>query len=444
MRTRVSALPLLMLAAAVPAGAETLTLRAAMELARVQAHDVAGARSRSAAAGERLDQVRGQRFPSVAVEEIWTRTDSPAEVFAFQLNQERFSFSDFVTSDPNDPEPLDTAITRLALSLPIYTGGELARRASQAEAAAAAAAEQEAWIGHQAALAAAEAYVMLEQAREYAALLERARDAVAAHVDLARAYVEQGMLVRSELLRAEVELARIDDLLAEAQGRVRIAEANLAFRLGEDQAARFEPEALAAPGPLGEPLEAWLNSAPARRDLTAARQMVTAAELEAAAQQAAWLPTVGLLARYDWFDDTLFGSNGDSLAVVAAAGWRFNLGGSTASAVAAARHQAEAGRQDIDRFAEGVALEIRQAFEEAGTARSRHATAVRALDAAREAERITAERFASGVVKTIDVLDAATASREAQTRELVARAEAQLALLRLAVKAGRAPESVLQ
>jgi outer membrane protein TolC len=440
---RTASFGLILLLTAAPSGAESLTLRGAMELARSQARELGAARSRSAAAQERLDQARGHRFPTIAVEEIWTRTDSPAEVFAFQLNQERFSFSDFVTSDPNNPDPLDTAITRFSLVLPIYTGGELGRRASQAEAAANAAAEQETWTGHQAALAAAEAYVMLEQAHEYAALLERSRDTMTAHVELARAYVEQGMLVRSELLRAEVELARVEDLLAEAQGRVRIARANLGYRLGADQAARYELEALSEPAPLGEPLDAWLDSAPTRRDLAAAREMVAAAELEASAQGSAYLPTIGLVARLDWFDDSPFGSNGDSAAVIAAAGWRFNLGGSTASAVATARHQAEAGRQDVERYTEGARLEIRQAFEEATTARARHATALRAIDAAREAQRITDERFASGVVKTIDVLDAATASREAQTRELVARAEAQLAVLRLAVKSGRAPESVL-
>ena len=73
---------------------------------------------------------------------------------------------------------------------------------------------------------------MVAQAEEYAALLHKSRDTVAAHVKLAGDYVEQGMLVRSELLRAEVELARMDDLVTEADGRVRIANANLAFRLG--------------------------------------------------------------------------------------------------------------------------------------------------------------------------------------------------------------------
>jgi hypothetical protein len=43
----------------------------------------------------------------------------------------------------------------------------------------------------------------------------------------------------------------------------------------------------------------------------------------------------------------------------------------------------------------------------------------------------------------IDLLDASTARREAETRELIARAEANAALIKLAVVSGRAPESVL-
>jgi outer membrane protein TolC len=119
-------------------------------------------------------------------------------------------------------------------------------------------------------------------------------------------------------------------------------------------------------------------------------------------------------------------------------------GGSDKAAAAAARWEARAGQEDVARFAEGVRLETRQAYEAAVTARARHATATKALEAAREAERITSERFKTGVVKMIDVLDAATARREAETRELVARVDAHTAALRLAVMAGRAPEAALQ
>jgi len=425
------------------AAGEPISLAQALARAREDSREVAAANARREAASARVSQAKGFRLPSVTLEESWIDTDSPAEAFALTMNQERFSFNDFVTGDPNEPDRMSTAITRLEITLPVYTGGEIGGRVDQATLAADAAARQAEWAGHQAALAAAEAFAMLDQAKELAALLERARETVLAHVELARAYAAQGMLVRSELLRAEVELARVDDMLAEARGGVRVAAANLAFRLNADQGAVFEPEALPAPSPLGEGLEVFLTTADGRADLAAARLLLRAGELEEKVRGAAFMPKLGVVARGDLVDDAPFGSHGDATTIMARASINLFAGGSDRAAKAAARWEAKAGQEDVARFAEGVRLEARQAYEAAVTARARHATAAKALDAAREAERITSERFKTGVVKMIDVLDAATARREAETRELVARVDAHTAALRLAVKAGRAPESAL-
>ena len=150
-----------------------------------------------------------------------------------------------------------------------------------------------------------------------------------------------------------------------------------------------------------------------------------------------------MVGRYDMYGTNLFGAEGKFGTVMAALTWNVFSGGSDRAAVIAAREETRAGREDVARYADGVALEVRQAYEEAFTARARHATASKALGAAREAERITSERFQGGVVKMLDLLDAATARREAETRELVARADAQSAALRLTVKTGRSPETVL-
>lgn len=423
--------------------AEPLSLREVLETARSQAREVVAASARYEAAEARLAQARGFRLPSLSFQELWVRTDSPAEVFAFKLNQGRFSFADFMVTDPNRPDPLNTAMSRFELQLPVYTGGELSGRIAQAEAAAAAAGANATWAGEQAALVAAEAYVMLDQAREYVALLERSRETVSAHVDLARAYEAQGMLVRSEVLRAEVELARIDDLLAEARGNARVAGANLAFRLAASSDVEWELEPLPSPVALSGELAEWLQRAADRKDLVAARRMLAAGEREDDVRRAAFLPKVAIVGRADWFDDKLFGTHGSSSAVMAVATINLFAGGSDRAARAAAAHEVRAGRADVERFQEGVRLEARQAYEAAQTARTRHATALKSLEAAREGERITGERFRAGVVRTLDVLDAATARREAETRELVARAEAQAASVRLAVTAGVRPEEVL-
>lgn len=449
LRTASAALALALLAAAAPAAAgepagDTLTLADAMRRARSGALEVAAAEARSEAGAARLRQARAYRLPTVALEEQWIRTDSPADAFALTLNQERFSFADFVAGDPNRPDPVETALTRLEAALPLYTGGEISGRVDQAELAAAAAERSAAWVTDGAALAAAEAWVRLAQVREQVELLERSLETVEAHLALARSYVGQGMLVRSEMLRAEVEAARVEDLLTTARGDARVAEANLSFRMAAPLTASWSLAPLPSPPALGDELDGWLASAPSRGDLDSARRRVAAAELEPRLQRAALRPRVGLVARYDLVDDSLFGTHGDSSAVMAVASLELFAGGRHRAAAAAAEADAAAARRDLERFAEGVRLEVRQAYERAHSAGQRRATAERALAAAREAERITEARFRQGVVKTLDVLDAATARREAETRELVARAETHLALLTLAVTAGRPPESVLE
>src|SRR5664280_2044990 len=124
MRGRLHLTVVLLVATALPAGAaERLTLREAMARAHEHAQEAKAAVDRAQAAGARLKQAECFRLPSVSLQETWMRTDSPAEVFALQLNQQRFSFAAFTAGDPNRPDFLNTAISRVELSLPLYTGG---------------------------------------------------------------------------------------------------------------------------------------------------------------------------------------------------------------------------------------------------------------------------------------------------------------------------------
>jgi len=425
------------------APADMLHLREAMDTAREQAQEVLAADARATAGDARFRQAKGYRLPRVSFQEMWIRTNNPAEVFAFQLNQGRFSFADFVMSDPNNPDYLNNATSRFLLTMPLYTGGEVTGRVDQARLAAQAAKIEADWVENSAALAAAEAYIRLSQARENVALLHHVLETVEAHVQLAQAYVDQGMLVRSELLRAQVEKSRIEDLLIEARGQAKVAHSNLSFRLGTDSAREWDLHPLPDPEPLNEDLQGWLTTAENRADLAAARHLLQAAELEIKVQRSGLLPKIGMAARYDMFSDQIFSSDNQSAAVMAMLSVDLFSGNRHRAAKAAAEADFLAGQQQIARFTEGIRLEVRDAYERSITARERYLTAHAAQQAAVEAERITAERFKQGVVKMIELVDATTALQEAQTRELVSRAEAHLTTLALAARAGRRPEEML-
>ena len=425
------------------AEAAELSLLDAMSTARDQAREVTTARAQTEAGQARLRQAKGYRMPQVRFQEIWMTTNSPAEVFALQLNQGVFSFEDFVMSDPNNPDWFENATSRFELMLPIYMGGGLSGRIDQAKLAAEADEIKASWAADSAALAAAEAFIRLAQVRENVILLERSLETVEAHVNIARAYVDQGMLVRSELLMAEVEWSRIQDLLQQAEGHAKVAEANLSFRLGADPETAWELRELPEPESIDDGIETWLVTAETRADLEAARRLLSAAELEVKVQRSALMPKIGLQAKYDFNDQHLFGTGAHSGSVAAVASIDIFSGNRHRAAKAAAEADLEAGRQQLELFEDGIRLGVKDAYETAISSRLRYDTAMAAKAAATEAERITEERFKKGVVKMIDLVDASTARQEAETRQLVAAAEAYLATLELAVRSGRQPESVI-
>jgi outer membrane protein TolC len=432
------ALTTLTLAAVAPGlQAQELSLEEAVAIALENNPAVQAARSRAEAADARARQARGHRFGELDLSEVYSYTDNPAEVFAFKLNQERFSFDDFVAGDPNEPDFLTNWMTRLELTLPIYTGGELGARIDQAEFAASAAELRAGHSRQRVAFDTISAFVDLAKAREQVALMKTSRATTLEHLEMAEAYSRQGLILEAEVLKARVFLAEMDELVAQASNGARLAEAALNFHMGLDQRvprtlAELEPPP-AVGGELADVIDRALEQ---RRDLVAARRELEAGRLEEKAARSAFLPEVGASARYDLYDDTVFGSNGSSGAIMAMAKINLYRGGSDRAAIEAARRDTESFSHDIERFEEGVRLEVEQAWQELETARARLATATKSLAAAREALRVREHRFKQGLDRMIDLLDAETALREAQMREMTARYDVSLISYRLMFVSG--------
>jgi outer membrane protein TolC len=240
------------------------------------------------------------------------------------------------------------------------------------------------------------------------------------------------MLVSSEMLRAEVHLSEIEEWVTRAENGARLAEAGLNFQLGLPRNSRHELAPLPDyPTDAGE-LSVWIAEAEGSRpDLNATRLKVQAGDYEAKAARSSFLPEIGIRARYELYDDKLFGDHGESWSIMGVAKLNLFRGGSDRAKWAKARYEAKANHHDVNRFAEGVRLEVQQAHGDLEAAMLRHITAQDALEAGRENLRVVEERFAQGVAKMIDLIDAQTALRELEVRELTSRYDAYLADFRL-------------
>jgi outer membrane protein TolC len=415
---------------------EDLTLRKAVEQSTASSPVVA-ASQRAAAAAADLDRAKGLRLPRIELSQIAQLTDNPAEAFALELSQERFDMNAFFASDPNDPDTLTNWMTRLKLELPISTGGTISGRIDQAEAMLSAADLEHRHAIESAAIAAVEAYINLAKAREQLEVLRTARETTVRHRELAEQYAAEGLLVEAEVLKARVHEAEVNELVEQARSGADLALAALNLEMGLEQDRSHALGTLPAPPAVSGTVGDWVDAAKDRRnDLRAARLAVEAGELEVRVQRAAQLPQVGLDAHYDIYDEDPFGTSGASGSIMLAARWQLLDGGSTRAAVASARHSARAHEASTARFAEGVALEVRQAWQQLITARARRSTADASVAAAEEAQRVRELRFRQGLDRMIDLLDADTELREARLRELVARYDELLATYTLHYASG--------
>lgn len=425
------------LAAASGLSAQSLTVDDAVETALAASPAVQAAAARAEAGGERAKQAGGHRWGRLDLAETFNVTNNPAETFALTLNQGRFDFDEFFTSDPNNPAALSTWMTTLDLTLPIYTGGQIGARVHQAETMAGAGHETWRHTGEQVAFDTATAFVNLAKARENVELLGKARNTTAEHVKLAEAYADQGFILDADVLDARVYLSEMEDMLEQAKNGARLAQAALNFHMGADQGTPRDLAPLPPPTTITGELGEWVSAAVDRRhDLAAARQQAAAGKLETKVARSSYLPEVAIVGRYGLYDDTIFGSNGRSGTVMAVA--KINLFGGIAGSKQhkAAELDTVSFEADIRRFEEGVKLEVRQAWQDLDTAHARHATAKDALAAANESLRVREQRFKQGLDKMVDLLDAETALREAETRELVARYDVMLSTTRLLFVSG--------
>jgi outer membrane protein TolC len=435
-----------------------LDLEDAVQIARENSRVIEAADARAKAAGEMRWEAYGYLMPKIDVMEVAIRTNQPGDVFGLSMNRrenmvglmgQAFGMGAhengdlFTTGWDNDimvdPAPTNFYITRVQAEMPLFTGGMITNRIRQARLMADAGELNAAREQDQVLFDVTTAWTNVSKAQEFLDLLQRAHSTTKAHVQMARDYHEAGFLVSSEVLRAEVYLAKMVEMVASARNGSNLARAALNFHMGIDQTTVHSLGTMPALPSLMDSLSDWtVQALSSRDDLEAARRQLKAGELEQWVAGSAFLPTLGVQANYDYYADEAFNMDDKGhFSVKGALSFNIFSGGSDRARVSKAKHNARAYRKDVERFEEGVRLQVQQAFGNYETAGLRHTAALASLDAGRENLRVSEDRFREGVAKMIDLLDAETALRELEVRELVARYDRHVAAWELRHAAGQ-------
>jgi outer membrane protein len=289
------------------------------------------------------------------------------------------------------------------------------------------------------------AYWGLARAREIETVVDETIRQVGEHLKDVRAFFEQGLVTKNDVLRTELELSNAEIMRIDARNAAEVAlssfDSLLGLALDTDVDLTTSPESQASRLPAAEEIPA--GAVPADRpDLKAAEFRIKASELNLKAVRGGFYPQVVLSGNYYYLRPNArfmpaldqFKGTWDVSLSVSFDIWNWGLTRSQAEQAKAQVAQARDARKLLE---DQAALGVTQSRLGLARARDKVPVAGQAVALAEENLRMTRERFKQGVALNRDVLDADAALLQAKVNRTQAAIDLVLAQARLEKALGR-------
>jgi outer membrane protein TolC len=267
-------------------------------------------------------------------------------------------------------------------------------------------------------LDAAQAFWMLAEARAQADITKEQKALADQLVSAATARYSANMGTQSDVLRAQIEVARLEGELRANAAEVRGAEVMLNTALARDADEVVPDLDMRVSDVLPPPPEAIARSAQKRPELRAGRAEIDQAEAEIRVMKSMYMPMAMV-------------QTGPAYTMEAGLGWMAMAGitiplwrGKLRAGVSEANAMADMARADLDAMQRMVDGQARSAREAVVAARERY-VALRddILPRAQQAIAPTLAAYSSGQVPLVSVVEAAQALWSAQRELVMARTE---------------------
>lgn len=398
---------------------------------------IKGAESRLHAAQSRITQARSGFLPQVYFTETFNQTTNPVGVFGTRLNQKSITQPDFDPNRLNNPDAINNFATAVAVDWSLFSGGQTRISLDQARQQLAASQMMLKRARQEVIAKAGSAYVGLLLALKNVRLVEQTLETARAHQKLIESRFKSGFVVKSDLLRAQVRIAEIEQQLLQAQSREAVAQAVLRAAMGIADGEGVDPVTPleSARETIGSEAD-WIDRALTERpDLESLKYQRTIAEGEVKKSKARHLPNLNLIGQYE-INSEDFSDTAENYSVGAV--FRLNLySGNRISGRAmetlSALKEIEAAVKEMEL---GIRVQATAAYLDARTAWERIHVARSAVTQAEEAMRIVENRYLSGLLTIVSLLDSEVSLQMARTRHLRSLHDYTVARINLGLAAG--------
>lgn len=415
----------------------SLTLPEAIALALSQNPELIAARAQVESSEHQVTAARSPLLPQVNIAETFQNTNNPMWAFGTKLNQGRITQMDFDPDRLNEPDAVNNYKTALTLGWSVYDGGRSLAGLSQARLNT-----EFSRLGLQKTeqdviSKTAQAYVGLLLAQENLKVVTQALETAVAHQEMVENRFKGGFVVKSDLLRAQVRIAELTQEKLQAQSQVEIAKAMLNAAMGNSMETPLVPAAsFQSCTKIGESQGTWIEKALNNRpDLKQLKLQQEMAQKEIEKDRSGHLPQVMVNGAYE-IDTEDFDDTADSYTVGATVQLNLFSGNGISAKTRSAKADLQRVKAMHTALSHGVEVQTRSAYLSAQSAWQRITVAQKAVDQSEEGLRIVMNRYQSGLLTIVDLLDAQVTDQQSRTLHFKALHDYKVARIKLAAAAG--------
>jgi outer membrane protein len=416
---------------------EPLSMTEAIRIAVERNPEIKAARFQVEAVKSNSTKALSGFYPQINFTETFNRTTNPMWAFGTKLNQAVITQTDFDPQRLNDPDPINNFSSNFSFSWPVFEGGRTKIGWEQAKLNLSAAALMLERTRQNVIAKTATAYAGLVLSQKNIMVTKQALDTSNANLNMIRSRYNNGFVVKSDLLRAMVHIADLEEQQLLAESRFKINEAMLNASMGSEKADPLNPVTpLTIGAEINETIDMWINTALSKRpEMENLRLEEEIAKKEVEKSRAGHYPDVNLVGNYE-INSEDFSDSADNYTIGAVMRINIFSGNRITEETRAAKSLLARIREMKKSLELGIQVQTRQAFLKAKSARERIRVAKIAVDQAEEGLRIVKNRYNNGLLTIVGLLDAELARQQAHTHYFRALHDYKVARIELALAAG--------
>jgi outer membrane protein TolC len=344
-------------------------------------------------------------LPQVGFSYTAMSTNDPLNAFGFKLQQQSITAADFNPATLNHPSGTADVMTKLEVQQPLLNIDMLYMRKG---------AEKQTSVYQYKTQRTKEfitfevqkAYLQLQLAYNAVTVLEEARQTAQTVYTFTNNHFKQGLIQKSDVLNAQVQLQDVETNLTKAHSNVVNASNYLALLMGNKDGVVYK---------ITEDMPATLTGidttqkiTPARADFMAMQKAIDASNLMIKSTQMSYLPKLNAFGNYQYNDSHLTGFGGNGYLVGVQLSWNLFNGNKTKNTISVQKLERDKLSEQLTQQKDQGQLELNKAYHDLVDARFEIAQKTTAVDQAAESLRILQNRYQQGLVNTTDVLMAET------------------------------------